>query len=194
MALLLSTSRESVAFISASHLKYRTYAPRAPIITFTHSSHPSHLESTTFFGGFTLAHSSRIIRCKSSSGSSMTPAPGAPLFAASFRSKFTSSASACRFYKNIHRLFEGAEPALVALVSPVGGPHNLRGVGRGDGGGQEQWRREKNAQVPPMVEAKHGGGRGGSGVDSSPRPAVAFIGASTRHAKNTFETPPPIFF
>ena len=76
----------------------------------------------------------------------------------------------------------------------MGGPHSLRGVGRGDGGGREQWRREKNAQVPPMVEAKRGGGRGGSGVDSSPRPAVAFIGASTRHAKNTFETPPPPFF
>jgi hypothetical protein len=44
-----------------------------------------------------------------------------------------------------------------------------------------------------MVEAKRGGGRGGSGVDSSPRPALAFIGASTRHAKNTFKTPPPIF-
>ena len=24
------------------------------------------------------------------------------------------------------------------LVSPVGGPHSLRGVGRGDGGGREQ--------------------------------------------------------
>ena len=44
---------------------------------------------------------------------------------------------------------------------------------------------KKNAQVPPVVEAKRGGGRGGSGVDSSPRPAVAFIGASTRYAKNT---------
>ena len=58
------------------------------------------------------------------------------------------------------------------LLSPVGGPHSLREVGRGDGGGREQWRREKNAQVPPVVEAKRGGGRGGSGVDSSPRPAV----------------------
>ena len=79
------------------------------------------------------------------------------------------------------------------LVSPVGGPHSLRGVGSGDGGGREQQRREKNAQVPPVVEAKRGGGRGGSGVDSSPRPAVAFIGASTRYAKNTFDIPPPFF-
>ena len=63
-------------------------------------------------------------------------------------------------------------PCFAVLVSPVGGPHSLRGVGRGDGGGREQWRREKNAQVPPVVEAKRGGGRGGSGVDSSPRPAV----------------------
>jgi hypothetical protein len=61
----------------------------------------------------------------------------------------------------------------ILLVSPVGGPHSLRGVGRGDGGGREQWRREKNAQVSPMVEAKRGGGREGSGVDSG----------STRHAK-----------
>jgi hypothetical protein len=77
------------------------------------------------------------------------------------------------------------------LASPVGGPHSLRGVGRGDGGGRGQWRREKNAQVPPVVEAKRGGGRGGSGVDSSPRPAVAPIGASTRHAKTPFKPPPP---
>jgi len=79
------------------------------------------------------------------------------------------------------------------LVSPVGGPHSLRGVGRGDGGGREQWRREKNAQVPPLVEAKRGGGRGESGVASSPRSTVAPIGASTRHARKTFETP-PLFF
>jgi hypothetical protein len=80
------------------------------------------------------------------------------------------------------------------LVSPVGGPHRLRGVGRGDGGGRGQWRREKNAQVPPRVEAKRGGGRGGSGVDSSPRPAVAPIGASTRHAKTPLKTPPHFVF
>jgi hypothetical protein len=90
--------------------------------------------------------------------------------------------------------WEICDTAALLLVSPVGGPHSLRGVGRGDGGGRGQWRREKNAQVPPVVEAKRGGDRGGSGVDSSPRPAVAFIGASTRHAKNAFETPPPILF
>jgi hypothetical protein len=51
----------------------------------------------------------------------------------------------------------GNYPTPEGLVGPVGGPHSLRGVGRGDGGGREQWRREKNAQVPPVVEAKRGG-------------------------------------
>ena len=82
----------------------------------------------------------------------------------------------------------------LVLVSPVGGPHSLRGVGRGDGGGRGQWRREKNAQVPPMVEAKRGGGRGGGGVDSSPRPAVALIGGKHAPRKNAFEDPPPFCF
>jgi hypothetical protein len=48
--------------------------------------------------------------------------------------------------------------------------------------------------VPPLVEAKRGSGRAGSGVGTSPRSAVAFIGASARPAKTPLKTPPPFFF
>jgi hypothetical protein len=40
------------------------------------------------------------------------------------------------FGQTIHLL--AACSLVFLLVSPVGGPHSLRGVGRGDGGGREQ--------------------------------------------------------
>jgi hypothetical protein len=51
----------------------------------------------------------------------------------------------------------------------------------------------KNAQVPPLVEAKRGGGGGeGSGVDSSPRSTVASIGPALALLWwSSIEDPPP---
>ena len=76
----------------------------------------------------------------------------------------------------------------------MGGPHSLREVGRGDGGGREQWRREKNAhRLWWKQSAAAAGGEVASTAALALLHAVAFIGASTRYAKNTFDIPPPFF-